>query len=136
MGAALDMCARNPKNWRRHPQEQQCTLRGLLEEIGFADVLLVVELADGSLMIVDGHLRADIDTDAQVPVLVLDLNEEEADKLLLTLDPLAAMAESDCQGIKALLETVLTDNDAVQGTPEAHRWSAIVGAGFIRQGDR
>ena len=104
----------NPKNWRRHPQEQRDALRGLLEEIGFADVLLVVELADGSLMIVDGHLRADIDTDAQVPVLVLDLNEEEADKLLLTLDPLAAMAESDSERIKALLETVLTDNDAVK----------------------
>jgi hypothetical protein len=28
-------------------------------------------------------------------VLVLDVTEEEADKLLLTLDPLAAMAEAD-----------------------------------------
>jgi DNA modification methylase len=104
----------NPKNWRRHPQAQRNALLGLLEEIGFADVLLVVELPDGSLMIVDGHLRADIDPDGQVPVLVLDLNEEEADKLLLTLDPLAAMAESDSEQIKALLETVHTDNEAVE----------------------
>lgn len=28
----------NPKNWRRHPQQQQDALRGLLSEIGYADV--------------------------------------------------------------------------------------------------
>jgi len=30
-----------------------------------------------------------------VPVLVLDVTEAEADKILLTLDPLAAMAEKN-----------------------------------------
>jgi DNA modification methylase len=49
-----------------------------------------------------------------MPVLILDLNEEEADKLLFTLDPLAAMAESDSERIKALLETVRTESDAVK----------------------
>jgi hypothetical protein len=47
-------------------------------------------------------------------VLVLDVTEEEADKILLTLDPSAAMAESDSERIKTLLETVRTDSDAVQ----------------------
>jgi site-specific DNA-methyltransferase (adenine-specific) len=47
-------------------------------------------------------------------VLVLDVTEEEADKILLTLDPLAAMAESDAERIKALLATVRTDSGAVQ----------------------
>ena len=51
------------------------------------------------MMIIDGHMRADINADAIVPVLVLDLNEEEGDKLPLTLDPLAAMAESDSERI-------------------------------------
>src|SRR5271169_4645210 len=50
---------------------------------------------------------------AEVPVLVLDVTEEEADKILLTLDPLAAMAESDQAAIEALLETVRTDNRSV-----------------------
>jgi hypothetical protein len=89
-------------------------LRGLLDEIGYADVLLVRELLDGGMMIIDGHLRADSDPNAFVPVLVLDLNEAEGDKLLLTLDPLAAMAESDAERIKALLETVHTDSGAVE----------------------
>ena len=33
--------------------------------------------------------------DEEVPVLILDLDEAEADKLLLSLDPLAAMATAD-----------------------------------------
>jgi len=38
-----------------------------------------------------------------VPVLVLDVTEDEADKILLTLDPLAAMAEADADRVKSLL---------------------------------
>ncbi len=104
----------NPKNWRRHPKAQEEALRGCLEEIGYADALLVRELPDGKLMIVDGHLRKDTTPNAVVPVLVLDVAEEEADKLLLTLDPLAAMAEKDTERIKALIETVHTDNPALR----------------------
>jgi len=104
----------NPKNWRRHPKAQVEALRGLLTEIGYADALLVRELADGRLMLIDGHLRAATTPDALVPVLVLDVTEAEADKLLATLDPLAAMAESDSDRIEELLATVSTDSEAVQ----------------------
>ncbi len=104
----------NPKNWRRHSKAQADALRGLLTAIGYADALLARELADGKLMLVDGHLRAATTPDAEVPVLVLDVTEEEADKILLTLDPLAAMAEADSEQLKILLETVRTDDAAVQ----------------------
>src|SRR5208282_6412821 len=89
----------NPKNWRRHPKLQVEALRGLLTEIGYADALLARELPDGRLMLIDGHLRKDTTPDAHLPVLVLDVNAEEADKLLLTLDPLASLAESDAERI-------------------------------------
>lgn len=104
----------NPKNWRRHPKAQANALRDLLAEIGYADALLARELADGRLMLIDGHLRAETTPDADVPVLVLDLDEAEADKLLLTLDPLASLAESDSERIGALLQTVRTDSPAVE----------------------
>jgi DNA modification methylase len=104
----------NPKNWRRHPRVQAEALRGLLTEIGYADALLARQLPDGRLMLIDGHLRKDTTPDAIVPVLVVDLDEREADKLLATLDPLAAMAESDSQRIKELLQTVQTENQAVE----------------------
>src|SRR5208337_4068292 len=104
----------NPKNWRKHPKAQADALRGLLVEVGYADALLARELPDGRLQLIDGHLRAETTPDLEVPVLILDVNEEEADKILLTLDPLAAMAEADSEAVKALLATVQTDSDAVK----------------------
>jgi hypothetical protein len=49
-----------------------------------------------------------------VPVLVLDVTEAEADKLLVTLDPLAAMAGADRERLEALLREVQTQSEAVQ----------------------
>ena len=103
----------SPKNWRRHPKAQADALRGLLSEIGYADALLARETPEG-LMLIDGHLRAETTPDVVVPVLVLDVDEAEADKLLLSLDPLAAMAEGDADALRALLEQVETDSDAVK----------------------
>src|SRR4030095_6095532 len=78
----------NPKNWRTHPQAQQDALRGILAEVGIADALLGRDTPEG-VVLIDGHLRADASPDAVWPVLVLDVTEAEADKLLATIDPLA-----------------------------------------------
>jgi hypothetical protein len=104
----------HPRNWRTHPRAQQDAMRGVLAEVGYADALLARELEDGSLQLVDGHLRAEIAPDAMVPVLVLDVSEQEALKLLATLDPLAAMAEADVQMLAGLVADVETDNRAVR----------------------
>lgn len=105
----------NPRNWRTHPRVQRDALNGVLSEIGYADALLARELPDGRLMLIDGHMRAATTPDQMVPVLVLDLNEEEGDKLLATLDPLTAMAETDNGKLDDLLKVVRTDNDNLQG---------------------
>jgi hypothetical protein len=109
----------NPRNWRVHPPQQQDAMRGVLAEIGYADALLARELPDGSLMLVDGHLRAETTPDAIVPVLVLDVDEAEADKILLTHDPLAAMATASREHLNALLAEVRTENEAVRGMLES-----------------
>jgi DNA modification methylase len=103
----------NPKNWRRHPKEQAAALRALLNEIGYADALIARELSDGRLQLLDGHLRADTAKRAIVPVLVLDVTEEEADKILATLDPLAAMAQTDEERVQALLATLQFESPAL-----------------------
>ncbi len=105
----------NPKNWRTHPAGQADALRGILAEVGFAGAALAYELPDGSLQLIDGHLRAETVTDQPIPVLVLDVNGEEADKLLATFDPLSAMAEADAAKLDALLREVQSSNDAVNG---------------------
>ena len=90
-----DLLRPNPKNWRTHPPAQRDALRGVLAEVGYADALLARELPDGTLELIDGHLRAETTPQMEVPVLVLDLTDDEAAKLLVLLDPLAAQAETD-----------------------------------------
>lgn len=103
----------NPKNWRTHPDNQRDALRGLLAEIGYANALLARETPAG-LVLLDGHLRAETTPDSVVPVLVLDLTDDEADKLLLSLDPLASLAEADRDALESLLATVKTESEAVR----------------------
>lgn len=103
----------NPRNWRTHPESQRDALRGVLAEIGYADALLARETPEG-LVLIDGHLRAETTPDTEVPVLVLDVTAEEADKILLTLDPLAALAEGDRSALESLLSTVETESEAVR----------------------
>src|SRR5215510_8393871 len=104
----------NPRNWRLHPPAQQDALRGLLAEVGYAGALLARELDDGTLMLIDGHLRAETTPDAVVPVLVLDVDEAEADKILLTHDPLVGMATISEGNLQSLLADVQTENEAVR----------------------
>jgi hypothetical protein len=104
----------HPNNWRTHPAAQQDALRGVLAEIGYAGALLARELPDGSLELIDGHLRAETTPDLDVPVLVLDLDEHEAAKLLALHDPLAGMAETNDDVLAELLARVDTENDALQ----------------------
>ncbi len=77
------------------------------------------ELPDGSLELIDGHLRAETTPDVDVPVLVLDLDEQEAAKLLAVHDPLAGMAESNAEVLADLLNHVETESDAVQAMLDA-----------------
>src|SRR5688572_14137939 len=105
----------NPRNWRTHPPAQQDALRGVLAEIGFAAALLVRELPDGLLEISDGPLRAEAAADALVPVLLLDVDETEADKLLATFDPLSAMAEMNAEALNNLVVNLEISSDVVRG---------------------
>lgn len=103
----------HPLNWRKHPAEQQAAMRGILAEVGYVDALMVRELPGGQLQIIDGHLRAETTPDTEVPVLVVDLDDAEAAKVLATFDPLAAMAESNAENLDALLREFETGDEAL-----------------------
>ena len=94
------------RNWRRHPTAQRQALQSMLERIGYADAVIARE-TDAGLMLIDGHLRADLDPNAELPVLVVDLDDDEAGQLLASLDPLSAMAEADADALADLLETIV-----------------------------
>src|SRR5690606_25932155 len=86
-------------------------LKAVLDVVGYADVLLTRELPDGRLGIIDGHLRAGIDPEEVVPIVVLDLSEDEADIVLATLDPLASLAGTDPEAFARLYESIEADEE-------------------------
>ncbi len=105
--------APSPDNWRMHPASQVEALRAAMEEIGIVAPLIVREV-DGHYQIVDGHLRAELDADQKVPVAIVDLDDDEARKVIATLDPIGAMAETDDELRRALLARVSGDNEAFE----------------------
>lgn len=103
----------HPLNFRRHSTAQRNALIASYEEVGFARSLLGFRLPDGRIQLIDGHLRRDLDPDMQVTVEVLDVTEEEARKLLLTLDPLAALADADAETLTQLRQLTETDSQVL-----------------------
>lgn len=101
----------NPKNWRKHPARQREALRALLSTIGIAGAVAARETPEG-LVLIDGHLRQE-EIDQEVPVLVLDVTEDEADTLLATYDPIAAMAEAGAAELDRLARDVRTEHPAI-----------------------
>jgi hypothetical protein len=83
----------------------------MLQDVGFVGAVIAREV-DGKLELIDGHLRADVAADAEVPVLVVDLNDEEAAKVLATFDPLSTMAVADEAALKLLLSSMELDDNA------------------------
>ena len=104
----------HPGNWRDHPKAQADALLGVLKEVGIAGALLAYrsERQGGALVVIDGHLRKDA-APQQWPVLILDVDDVEADYLLATHDPLAAMATADAGALDALLSSVQSGEEAV-----------------------
>ena len=109
----------HPRNWRTHSAAQRAALNAILAEVGLArSVLAYVADADKSLgdaaplTLIDGHLRQEELRAAVVEVEILDVTDAEAEKLLLTLDPLAMLADYDRRALDELRERVRTeDND-------------------------
>lgn len=107
----------HPFQWHEHPPEQQLALRGILDEIGIADVMIAYhsERCGGKLVRIDGHGRKDLNPAMVWPFLILDLADHEADLMLATLDPITGMARTNRDKLQELLEEVHTGTAALQG---------------------
>ncbi len=47
----------NAANFREHPDEQRAAYRAIVESVGIAGAELAYELPDGSLVLIDRHMR-------------------------------------------------------------------------------
>lgn len=91
------------RNWRQHPVGQRRALQQVLDSVGWASAAIARETDDG-LVLVDGHLRAGLDDNEDIPVLIVDLTEHEAAAVMATFDPLADMAQVDTAALEELLK--------------------------------
>ncbi len=115
-------------NYRFHPPGQRAALDAIYQDVGFARSLLAFELPDGRLKLIDGHLRRDMDPDMDVDVEVLDVTEEEARTLLLSIDPLASLAKTQEQLRERLVELAPpVSEDLKRAWREAaqEKWEAV-----------
>ena len=96
----------NPSNWRVHPKSQQRALADVLDEVGLVQSV-IVNRTTGRL--IDGHLRVELAVAAgqpSVPVVYVELSEEEEHLILATLDPIGAMADADKEKLSELLSGI------------------------------
>lgn len=103
---APDQLLANPGNFRRHPAEQLEALRGSLDTLGWVKPVLV-NTTTGH--VVDGHARIEeaLAREAPtIPVLYLELTEEEERIALASLDPISALAAEDDEALRALLKDI------------------------------
>lgn len=111
--AAISFMA-NPLNWRIHPKAQREALTGVLSEVGWVQSVIVNRTTGN---VVDGHARIEealkLGDETPVPFVEVDLSEAEEQKILLTIDPISAMAAADKQNLDALLRDVGTASSAV-----------------------
>jgi DNA modification methylase len=111
---APDQLLANPHNWRRHPKSQSDALEGLLKDVGWVQRVIVNQRTGH---IVDGHLRVELAlrrSEPMVPVLYVDLTDDEERKVLAVIDPIGGLAETDQDMLDALLTDVTTDEPGLQ----------------------
>jgi hypothetical protein len=108
----------HPRNPRTHSPAQRAALNAILDEVGLArSVLAYVADADkllgdaAPLTLIDGHLRQQELRQAEVEVEILDVTDAEAEKLLLTIDPLTQLADYDARVLDQLRERVETESN-------------------------
>jgi hypothetical protein len=106
----------NPANWRVHGMTQDVQLSSALNDIGFVAPVIVNKRTGAEWgrdrnveTLVDGHLRVKSalsrGDDTPVPYVYVDLTPDEERRVLLTFDPIGAMASKD----DALLQSLYTE---------------------------
>lgn len=104
----------HPQNIRKHPEAQKELLQNLYSEIGFARSVLAYETKEG-LVLIDGHLRKDIDPDMIVDVEILDVNDQEAKVLLASIDPIAMLADWNADYLSDVMDEIEDKSAAATG---------------------
>jgi DNA modification methylase len=127
----------NPLNWRLHGASQQKALSQVLGEVGLVQSV-IVNRTTGRL--IDGHLRVELAKAAgqpTVPVVYVELTDEEERVVLASLDPIAAMADADRGKLAELLGGIENPELAalLDAVARANRIALDLGSGGLSDPD-
>jgi len=109
-----DQLLANPYNWRVHPAQQRRALAAALSQVGWVQSVIVNRRTGH---VVDGHLRIALALERgepEVPVVYVDLPEDEERLVLATLDPIGALTLGDGAKLEELLALLQGDQAALQ----------------------
>lgn len=119
----------HPLNWREHPKGQRQALQAIIQEVGLARSLLCY-IADGDkhterppFTLIDGHLRADMHPEEELEIEIVDVNDQEARKLLLSLDPLVGLGKPNHEMLRNLNAITQTEDKYLKDL-----WTKVAGS--------
>lgn len=125
----------NPANWRQHGAVQRQALTDVLGEVGLVQSV-IVNRTSGHL--VDGHLRVELaksQGQPTIPVVYVELSEEEEHVILASLDPIAALASADREKLAELLSGIENEDlaDLVEAIARENRIALDLGSSVSRR---
>ncbi len=103
----------HPGNWKVHPSIQMDALSEALDRAGWAGCILYNEATN---TMIDGHARKKLSLAkglAAVPVLIGSWTPDQEKFLLLTLDPIASLAQMDPRATEILLRDMSGCGEAI-----------------------
>jgi DNA modification methylase len=127
----------HPDNWRVHGAIQTAALTSVLGEVGLVQSV-IVNKTTGHLL--DGHLRVELaraEGQPTVPVVFVELSEEEERLVLASLDPIGAMASADRTKLGELLAGIENPDLAglIEAVARANRIALDFGGGGLADPD-
>ena len=127
----------NPANWRLHGAGQRGALADVLSEVGLVQSV-IVNRTSGHL--VDGHLRVELARAAgqpTIPVVYVELSEDEERVILASLDPIGAMADADRERLGDLLSHIENENlaELLDAVARANRIALDLGGAGLTDPD-
>ncbi|MFA5569615.1 MAG: phosphoadenosine phosphosulfate reductase family protein [Trueperaceae bacterium] len=124
----------HPENWREHPAKQQQALARVISEVGWIQ-RVIVNRRTGRML--DGHCRVELALERDelsVPVLYVDISEEEERVILATFDPISALATENKERLRGVLDQIKEGREALLQTIGLLKQGFRTGAGYVTEG--
>lgn len=104
----------HPENWRIHTLFQTESVRAILNEYGIVDTLKAYYSPKyKGYVLLNGHLRKSLNANAEWPVDILDITDEEASDLLMFLDRTTGWAQTDALKLDQLAVSLSTQSPEI-----------------------